>query len=558
MKFKFILSTAILAGTVFTGFADGYKDGVEYYKVGQDENAKIMLEKTINDAQTNKAEAYYYLGHIALNEGNKAKATEYFEKGKQADASYAFNYVGTGAVALKSGNAQAAKDAFKQADKLAKKDAANVKVDIARAYYDTDSVLYKKEIETYIKDAKKKDKNESNIYLFEGDVLADQKDYGNSAGYYEMAINFDQTDPIAYVKYANTYFHIAPEMAIEKLKTIADQLPNSLLSQRELAEKYYDNNQWSKAVTQYKKVIDDPNHFESDESRYAVLLYFAKNYSESTAWANKLLAKNYRPFLMKRMLFLNKADNEEEKDYEGAVAAAEDFFSMKEDKTYTFTVNDYTTYANVLKKLGRDSLAIGAYEKAIKINPKSYDLYQYLSLACVKSASSAKPENFVKAANAYQQFIDGQEYGKDYDLNNLLTLLSRYTNAAAFSKDQATKDEMFQKGMKAADFIDQKADKSSNYAVVLQRKAQLMNGYYGANYNADCAKVYGEAIAAAEKDANLDSSLKASIEFEGNLYIATYTQVVGKDMAKARTYYEKAYQAKPNEQLRKFIDSQYK
>lgn len=110
-------------------------------------------------------------------------------------------------------------------------------------------------------------------------MLANQKDYGNSAGYYEMAINFNPEDPIAYVKYANTYFHIAPAVAIEKLKTIADQKPNSLLSQRELAEKYYENNQWTKAVEQYKKVIENPNHFESDESRYAVLLYLQRLHS---------------------------------------------------------------------------------------------------------------------------------------------------------------------------------------------------------------------------------------------------------------------------------------
>lgn len=279
MKFKFILSAAVLAGTAVTGFADGYQDGVEYYQVGQGENAKIVLDQTINDPETNKAVAYYYLGNIALSEGNKTQASKYFDLGIQNDAQYAFNYIGKGAVALKENNANAAKDFFKQADKFGKKEAAKVKVEIARTYYNTDSIVYKKEYQTFLKDAKKKNKNEGNIYLFEGDMLANQKDYGNSAGYYEMAINFNPEDPIAYVKYANTYFHIAPAVAIEKLKTIADQKPNSLLSQRELAEKYYENNQWTKAVEQYKKVIENPNHFESDESRYAVLLYLQRLHS---------------------------------------------------------------------------------------------------------------------------------------------------------------------------------------------------------------------------------------------------------------------------------------
>ena len=59
MKFKFILSATVLAGTAVTGFADGYQDGVEYYQVGQGENAKIVLDQTINDPETNKAVAYY-------------------------------------------------------------------------------------------------------------------------------------------------------------------------------------------------------------------------------------------------------------------------------------------------------------------------------------------------------------------------------------------------------------------------------------------------------------------------------------------------------------------
>lgn len=127
MKFKFILSAAVLAGTAVTGFADGYQDGVEYYQVGQGENAKIVLDQTINDPETNKAVAYYYLGNIALSEGNKTQASKYFDLGIQNDAQYAFNYIGKGAVALKENNANAAKDFFKQADKFGKKEAAKVK-----------------------------------------------------------------------------------------------------------------------------------------------------------------------------------------------------------------------------------------------------------------------------------------------------------------------------------------------------------------------------------------------------------------------------------------------
>ena len=120
------------------------------------------------------------------------------------------------------------------------------------------------------------------------------------------------------------------------------------------------------------------------------------------------------------------------------------------------------------------------------------------------------------------------------------------------------KKAMFDRGMEVFKAIDEKADKTSNYAVVLQRKASLMNGYYGANVNEECAKTYQEALDAMAKDANMSEQLKNSIAYEANLYIATYAQVAENNMAKAKEHYEKAYTAKPNDQLRKFIDAQFK
>ena len=203
MKLKFVLALALFGSSVFASYADGYKDGVEYFQAGQEENAEIVLLQTLDEAATDKAEAYYYLGRIELNKGNLDKASKYFDLGVKANPEYAYNYVGQGAVALKKGNVDAAKDLFKDAEKINKKD-AKIRVDIARAYYNADKVKYNKQWNDALKNAKKKDKKESAIYIFEGDVFADEQKYGDSAGYYEMAITFDAERPIAYVKYANT------------------------------------------------------------------------------------------------------------------------------------------------------------------------------------------------------------------------------------------------------------------------------------------------------------------------------------------------------------------
>ena len=66
-------------GSALSLSAQGYLDGVEYYRADQTNAAKTILERTLNDAGTDKATSYYYLGQIAIKNNDKAKAKENFE-----------------------------------------------------------------------------------------------------------------------------------------------------------------------------------------------------------------------------------------------------------------------------------------------------------------------------------------------------------------------------------------------------------------------------------------------------------------------------------------------
>ena len=101
-SFKFVLSLFLAAGSL-TAFAASYTDGIEYFKAGQPDRAKILLERTLDDAGTNKAESYYYLGEIAFGNKDYAAAAEYYKKGLAADPLYAYNIVGQGKLALTRG-----------------------------------------------------------------------------------------------------------------------------------------------------------------------------------------------------------------------------------------------------------------------------------------------------------------------------------------------------------------------------------------------------------------------------------------------------------------------
>ena len=446
MKFKVLVSLMLLGGSL-SAFAQGYKDGIVYYKVGQYDNAKELLLRNLDDAATNKSEAYYYLGCIDMKQGKVADAKANFEKGKAADANNPYNYVGLASIDLKNGNTDAAEETFKQAQKMVKKDAA-LETAIARAYYEADPVAYAKEIEKATKNAKKYEGGKNpDIWIFEGDIFAEKKNWGEAAGNYEMVFtNYDPQNVEAYVKYANTYYNVNPDMAISKLTEVLDKNPNSALIQRELAEKYYKNEQWAKAAQQYGKYIENPNHFTQDRSRYAFLLFYGQKYDESLALSKELVAtlpaSDPQNFYMKRMAFYNLVAL---KKWSEAEVAAQDLFNSQLPEGVKIEAKDYTDYAMALKELGKTEEALAKYEKAVELNPDKVELLKEISDAYTDA------EQYEKAADAFQKFINS---GK-FVTNDLLVMSTKYSNVAATTKDTTgvVKAEALKKALHYADTI---------------------------------------------------------------------------------------------------------
>jgi tetratricopeptide (TPR) repeat protein len=464
MKLKALVSLILLGGSLSV-FAQGYKDGIEYYKVGQYDNAKELLMRNFNDASTNKSEAYYYLGCLDMKAGKVADAKANFEKGLAADANNPYNLIGLGSIALKNNDVKTAEELFNNAQKLTKKN-ASVEAAIARAYTEADPVAYAKAIEKATKNAYKYSKNTNpDIYILEGDVKAAEKNWGEAAGMYEQAINADANNIEAYVKYANTYYNVAPDMAINKLNEILANKPNSALLQRELAEKYYKNEQWAKAAVQYGKYIENPNHFTQDRSRYAFLLFYGQKYEESLALSKELVASlpttDPQNFYMKRMSLYNLVAL---KNWNAAEAAANELFSATLPEGVKYEAKDYTDYATTLKELGRTQEALAQYEKAVELNPDKVELLKEISDAYLDA------EQYAKSAEAYQRFFDS---GKGVT-NDLLVLSQRYSNVAATD----TTDNKFvalEKAIKYADEINAKVPNHPRILFQIARCKMMMD-----------------------------------------------------------------------------------
>ena len=534
MKFK--LFAILLLGGALVSNAQGYKDGIEYFKVGKIDNAKELLDKNLNDPTTVKSEAYCYLGHIEAAKGNTAGAKEYYNKGVAADANNAFNYIALGALDLKAGNADAAEDQFKMAQKVDKKNAA-VYAAIARAYYEADPVAYAKELGKNIEKARKTNKQDPTVYILEGDMKAAEKDYGGAAGQYELAFTFDPKNEEAYVKYANTYFHVNPQMATAKLEELLTKTPNSALAQRELAEKYYELDLGSQAAEQYGKYIQNPNHFKQDEIRYVQLLFFGGKYDQSFDLAKSIRAAmpagDKDHFYMCRMQLYNKVALEQ---WAEAEAFGAELFGLNIPGT-EYTSKDFVDYATALKNVGKTAESVAEYEKAVAYNPNNIDLIRDLVDVYEQN------ENYAKAAEYYQKIVDRPEC----KANDLYLMSTKYFNVAATTQDEALKASSLEGARKYAALANEKVP--GNYRIV-QQQAKVENL---AGNTAEAVKFYNATIAI------LDAKENAKVEYK-DTYIGIYANLAriafeADDKAGARDIYMKWLEVDPeNAALREYVE----
>ncbi|MDE6023629.1 MAG: tetratricopeptide repeat protein, partial [Muribaculaceae bacterium] len=364
--------------------AQTHQEGAEYYKADQLENAKELLNRNFNNAGTDKAIANYYLGLIAIDENNLNEAQKYFNAGVAANPEFAYNYIGLGKVAIKEGNKKEAEEQFKLAEKKVKKDAA-AEIAIARSYYDADPVLYINEIEKRVKNARKHNPKNPEIYIFEGDQEKDKKNWGGAAGKYEMAKSYDTNATEAYVKYANLYTQVNPQYAVDMLKELLSVNPTSALGQRELANAYYNKKDYSDAAREYGVYVKNPNHFKQDEDRYAFLLFYSQDYQKGYDYATQLLAANPGNFTARRYQFMNAANLPAMSDQ--LVPMAEELLAAHNanPNANKFAAIDYILIAEEFTKAKRSDEAINVLKEAIQDMPDTSKFNKQLAMTYVEN-----------------------------------------------------------------------------------------------------------------------------------------------------------------------------
>lgn len=541
MKFKGILSLC-LAGFAISASAQTHVEGEEYYKADQFDNAKDLLTRSLNNAATDKAVSDYYLGLISLRDKKNAEAQEYFQKGIQANPEYAYNYVGLGQIKLLAGDEKGASADFKNAEKLSKKDPA-LHIAIARAYDNADPVKYEKEIAKRVEKARKINMESPEIYIFEGDQLKEQKEFGDAAAKYEMAANYNSNATEAYVKYANLFTMVNPQYAVTMLQKLLEVNPTSALGQRELAIAYYNNKDYANAANEYSKYVKNPSHFKQDENRYAFLLFYGGKYQEGYDYATQLLQADPNNFTAQRYQFMNAAQLPQLKEQLLPMAEALLAAHKANPKENKFAAIDFTLISDEFSSAKRPEEAIAVLKEAIAEDPDNASFNKNLAMKYVDA------NNITEASKAYKGYLEKTEKPGYNDFIQQAT----FSFYAGVENQEANPEE----AAKFFNEVNEYADKAGeilpdNYKPVMLHGDVAKQTATKELAASAAVETYTKALQMLESSENplkYTRDAKTLYNYLGNYYLDK------KDTAKAKEYFNRYKTFDPqNEEYAKFVE----
>lgn len=358
-----------------------------------------------------------------------------------------------------------------------------------------------------------------------------------------MASNFDNNAPEAFVKYANLFTNIRPDYAIVQLKKLLANNPESALGQRELANAYYNKQDYVNAATEYGKYVNNPNHFKQDEDRYAFLLFYGQKYQDGYNYASKLLAENPSNFTALRYQFMNAAQIPAMKDQ--LLPMAEKLYAAHlSNKDNKFAPIDYTLIADELTKAGRPEEGVKVLTEAISEMPDNASFNKQLAMTYVEMNQIAN------AADAFTGYIEKTAEPGYNDYIQQATF-SYYGGIETREADPERSAKYF------ADTLND-ADLAAKVNPAMYKPAKIKGDV--AKMTAGKDKVmsaavpsYLEAITlleASENPSRYATDAKELYNYMGNYYLDM------KDVAKAKEYFNKYLIYDPdNNDYRKFVES---
>lgn len=401
MNAKRILSlTGAFLFCFATLFAGSNEKGIEYYRAKLYNAAKIFFLQQKNQSVTEQVENYYYLGQTYYELNQADSAQYYYQKAVATDSEYPFGYIGEGKLELKKGNDKGAEDLFKRANNYAKKD-PSVQTTIAEVYVDAGKF---DKAEEALGKARKVNKNYSGIYVAEGDMLMKEGKVGDASGRYENAILFDKSDKVAYLKLAEVYESINPDLALDYLNQLIAIDPSYIPAYAIIGDINREQGMYKDALDAYEKFISIPGVPLLQHERYAQLLYFTDQYDKSLQQINYVLSQDPNNSVMHRLLAYNnyKLDNTEL-----GLQQMNDFLKNAPADKHIYL--DYMTLGRLYLKEKQPEQAIAAFVKASELDGTKSEVFKELTTAYEQAG------NYPEAIKYYEKYFEVEPNASNLD-----------------------------------------------------------------------------------------------------------------------------------------------
>lgn len=370
---KKVLMFTLLFGAITFTFA-GNKIATDYYYASDYAAAKSYFLSGNIDAMDS-----YFLGQIYLKSNKKDSAQYYYNKGLQIDPANAYNKIGLATI----NNDAKGLDLIGK-DKLNKKE-VKIMLAIAEAYQINNNAL---QANAYIEKAKKVNKKNPLIYLYEGSQFLLEKKTNDAASKFDQAVYFEPNCKVAHYKLAqDVYKNVRASVARENLEKAisidAQYVPAlSLLADINKRTGFY-----PEALDAFNKYLSVVKPSPSDYEKYAAILYFNKKYDQTL----DAISKAPNTFVMSRLKMYSQ--NELGK-YNDALLTGANLFKIKTNND-SIIGQDYTTYADLLLKNNQFAEAAANYENAFNLDTTKTDILKDIA----KAYGSAK--DYDKSAKYY-------------------------------------------------------------------------------------------------------------------------------------------------------------
>jgi tetratricopeptide (TPR) repeat protein len=351
--------------------------------------AKKIFSALLKSNPENAA-ALYGMGEYYYFMGKNDSAKMSYQKGIDANSSYAGNHAGLGKISLVSVPAEAELH-FKDAVKKSKKDASAI-VSIANAYYaQTPKKL--DDAKRYVDLALGVDPKNASAHFLSGLIELDKNNASAASVQFDQAIYFDSNLYEAYFYQSGIMVGAHNfAQAVEYINKVIAVNPVYWPAYKKLAELYYDNQKYPEAVasftTYFKNVKND-----NDADHFAYSLFFNKQYQQARELIDKLVQSNPNDYVLLRLLGYISFET---KDLVNGKSFMDKFFTLiPADKILT---DDYSYYGKMLSAVGNDSLAIENYKLALKKDSTQYQVYDELA----------------RSSNKLKQYEQGLQYSSKY------------------------------------------------------------------------------------------------------------------------------------------------